>query len=154
MTTIPAQVQTFRDEHRELLRELRQLDLSLSTLSIEKTDLAAVVRALEKLRALISEQIIPHCSKEGHVLWPVLRSGGPDEVKRIRAILIEDEVLKEEQRRLGQVLLELERSGKKRAVEALVGTGERIIRMLIEHIHQEEAFLFPLIEKQMGTPEG
>ncbi len=146
MTHLTDQLEGFKHEHGRLLKELNRLDRFLGTLSVGDADPALILRALKQLQRLIKERIIPHCSRERRVFSPLLQKQGLDRGQLVRAILIEDRLLEREYQKLEHALGELN-AGTKRAVETLVSTGERIIAMLIEHIHQEETLLFPLLRR-------
>lgn len=135
-------------EHRELLQRLRELDRSLNGLSIASTDAATVVEALQGLCRLLKNEIMVHCAREKESLLPVLLNRGLGHHTVVRELQNEDVLLRREYERLKRALAGVKSTGTRRALETLVSTGERVISMIVEHIHQEEAEIFPLLERE------
>ncbi|RMG45586.1 MAG: hypothetical protein D6723_18245 [Acidobacteria bacterium] len=135
-------------EHRELLKRLRELDRSLNGLSIASTDAATVVGALQGLCRLLKNEILVHCAREKESLLPVLLDRGLGRHTVVQELQNEDVLLQREYERLQRALAGVKATGTRRALETLVSTGERVISMIVEHIHQEEAEIFPLLERE------
>jgi hemerythrin-like domain-containing protein len=140
-----------RHEHFELLNELHALDRTLLQCSAGEMGCEDLLETVRQLRVLIRERLLPHCVRERRLLLPLLRS--TTEGRALAVLLNDDHMLRREERLLTRLLQDLENE-KGHAVGQIVAAGERIIAVLIEHIHQEERHLFPLVESLGEGREG
>ncbi|MCS7157237.1 MAG: hemerythrin domain-containing protein [Blastocatellia bacterium] len=146
------EIQTLREEHRALLKELRRLDRSLARLSVKQAEAAVVVPVLESLHAFLADHVHPHMLREREVLHPLVEKSGLSRERAIRAILTGDDGLEKECRRLQRALQRLKREKDEReAVQQVIAIGEGIIEGIIEHVHREEQILFPRLEEALPS---
>ena len=137
-------LRTFRREHRLLVRALREWDRKLSAVSVAEVGEEAVVGILEGLEQLIEMSLRPHCARERKALVPVLRHHGLEGMAR--ELAREDRALARECRQLRRALARIRRWSPQAACAVGIRVGERVIARLIEHIHREEADIFPRLE--------
>lgn len=144
-------IETLREEHRALLKELRRLDRSLARLSVKRAEAAAVISVLESLRAFLADHVQPHMLRERETLHPLVEKSGLSRQQDIRAILTGDNGLEKECRQLQRALQQLKREGGKReTVQQVIAIGEGIIEVIVEHVHREEQVLFPRLEEVLS----
>mgnify|MGYP000468802848 CR=1 FL=1 len=141
---------TFRREHVEMLSELYALDQALAQCAEGWVKRERVRQVVQQLQALIRERLLPHCVREKRALRPLLRRGSHG--SWLTALLEDDRLLRREERLLQHLLHALEQENEP-ALGQVIAAGERIIAALIEHIHQEEIRLFPILES-LGAGEG
>ncbi len=146
-----AGIETLREEHRALLKELRRLDRSLARLSVKRAETAVVISVLESLHAFLADHVQPHMLREHETLHPLVKKSGLSREPDIRAILAGDDGLAKKCRQLQRALQRLKREkGERETVQQVIAIGEGIIEVIVEHVHREEQVLFPRLEEALS----
>lgn len=152
---LTSEVMAFAQEHETAIQhteELKQILVQLDTITAPKEQSQKITELLD-MEQKFNKELEPHFYNEEKALFPVLGRHIGFDSGIIPDIFAEHEQLRTLFKQLQQSIHHLQNHWTQDHVIQLRTAAETFVHYISEHIHKEDAHLFPLIENKLSLEE-